>query len=157
MTERFPRVYTLHALLHLLSSKLFSDKAPCRSLLPTQLRNSNIIALDIPTFYPVRFRLDNGHTAFSKQYHGYNSATCGSKGNSNSPPVTETTKKVHRSKDKMMQICYHYGKLLLDQKLQTNDLMINCAILSFFQTLVSVTLACRAGVILASKCSLSYC
>ena len=81
-------------------SKLFLGKAPWWFLLSTSLRNSIIIPLELPTFYPGRFRWDNRDTAAaSTQCHGYKSATCGSKRNSNSPSVTETTKKVHGSKE----------------------------------------------------------
>ena len=100
MKEKFLRVYALHLFLYFLSSKLFLGKVPWWFLLPTQLRNSIIIPLELPTFYPGRFRWDNRDTAASTQCHSYNSATCGSKRDSNSPPVTETTKKVHRSKGK---------------------------------------------------------
>ena len=90
--ERFLWEYALHVLLYFYLQ-------PWWFLLPTPLRTWSITALELPTFYPRRFQWDNRDTAASTQCHSYNSATCGSKRNSNSPPVTETTKKVHGSKE----------------------------------------------------------
>ena len=136
-------------------SKLFLGKAPWWFLLSSPLRNSIIIPLELPTFYPGRFRWDNRDTAFSNYCHGHNSATCGSKRNSNSPPVTETTKKIHRSKEEW----YRYV-VTMDWKLYcclirchiTSNLLTNCTttLFLFFKILVGVTLACRPSIILAT-------